>query len=156
MWLIARQSEFDNAHQSLGPLVHFLPLLLHHVPRGLWPHQVGVRRVAHSELFVFGLIARYVGVHDYRRGVESVHARLVSHDRVCPWIDANTYFSAVSYPRCTNSSALDPDSDCGSIGWSFTLFIAWNLLSMVRFRNGVHIQILIFQNAVHLREHVHW
>ncbi|KII90373.1 hypothetical protein PLICRDRAFT_173801 [Plicaturopsis crispa FD-325 SS-3] len=42
---------------------------------------------------------------------------------------------ALVYPRCTNSSAIDPDSDCGSIGWAFTLFIAWNLLSMYIFVN---------------------
>jgi hypothetical protein len=40
--------------------------------------------------------------------------------------------SALSYPRCTNSSPKDLDSDCGSESWAFTLFIAWNLLSMVR------------------------
>ncbi|THH14934.1 hypothetical protein EW146_g5467 [Bondarzewia mesenterica] len=42
---------------------------------------------------------------------------------------------ALVYPRCTNSSATDPDSDCGSVGWAFTLFIAWNLLSMYIFVN---------------------
>ncbi|KAI0698022.1 Ion transport protein-domain-containing protein [Cytidiella melzeri] len=42
---------------------------------------------------------------------------------------------AIEYPRCTNS--VDPlfESDCGSVGWSFTLFIAWNLLSMYIFAN---------------------
>ncbi|KAI0050088.1 hypothetical protein FA95DRAFT_1487881 [Auriscalpium vulgare] len=42
---------------------------------------------------------------------------------------------AISYPRCTNSTPADPDSDCGSEGWAFTLFIAWNLLSMYIFVN---------------------
>lgn len=42
---------------------------------------------------------------------------------------------AIVYPQCTNSSAEDPDSDCGSVGWAFTLFIAWNLLSMYIFVN---------------------
>ncbi|KAJ7893299.1 hypothetical protein B0H14DRAFT_3427384 [Mycena olivaceomarginata] len=39
-------------------------------------------------------------------------------------------FGAIDYPRCIN---VDPEenSDCGSAGWAFTLFIAWNLLSMV-------------------------
>ncbi|KAG8883427.1 calcium channel protein [Tulasnella sp. 332] len=41
----------------------------------------------------------------------------------------------VSYPRCTNSSPSDGDSDCGSQGWAYTLFIAWNLLSMYIFVN---------------------
>ncbi|KLO12110.1 hypothetical protein SCHPADRAFT_875932 [Schizopora paradoxa] len=39
------------------------------------------------------------------------------------------------YPRCTPSSVFDPDSDCGSSGWAYTLFIAWNLLSMYIFVN---------------------
>lgn len=39
--------------------------------------------------------------------------------------------SAIVYPRCTNTSSSESESDCGSIGWAFTLFIAWNLLSMV-------------------------
>lgn len=39
--------------------------------------------------------------------------------------------STVAYPRCTNSSPEDPDSDCGSPGWAYFLFIAWNVLSMV-------------------------
>ncbi|KAJ3558247.1 hypothetical protein NM688_g1042 [Phlebia brevispora] len=42
---------------------------------------------------------------------------------------------ALEYPRCTNSSGANTDSDCGSEGWSFTLFIAWNLLSMYIFAN---------------------
>ncbi|EEB93583.1 hypothetical protein MPER_07733, partial [Moniliophthora perniciosa FA553] len=42
---------------------------------------------------------------------------------------------AVVYPRCTNASESDSESDCGSIGWSFTLFIMWNLLNMYIFVN---------------------
>ncbi|KAG9050174.1 calcium channel protein [Tulasnella sp. UAMH 9824] len=41
----------------------------------------------------------------------------------------------VSYPACTNSGENDPDSDCGSTGWAYSLFIAWNLLSMYIFVN---------------------
>nr|GAT59750.1 predicted protein [Mycena chlorophos] len=40
----------------------------------------------------------------------------------------------LEYPRCTNSSIAE-DSDCGSPGWAFALFIAWNLLSMYIFVN---------------------
>ncbi|KAG8827931.1 calcium channel protein [Serendipita sp. 401] len=42
---------------------------------------------------------------------------------------------AISYPRCTNSSSSLAESDCGSRGWSFTLFIAWNVVSMYIFVN---------------------
>ncbi|EIW52938.1 uncharacterized protein TRAVEDRAFT_155754 [Trametes versicolor FP-101664 SS1] len=40
---------------------------------------------------------------------------------------------ALDYPRCTVN--LNGETDCGSIYWSFTLFIAWNLLSMYIFAN---------------------
>ncbi|KAJ7661709.1 Ion transport protein-domain-containing protein [Mycena rosella] len=40
----------------------------------------------------------------------------------------------VVYPRCTNADS-EENSDCGSAGWAFTLFIAWNLLSMYIFVN---------------------
>jgi hypothetical protein len=43
---------------------------------------------------------------------------------------ADNISSAISYPRCSNPSS-QTDSDCGSEGWAFALFIAWNLLSMV-------------------------
>ncbi|CAA7264458.1 unnamed protein product [Cyclocybe aegerita] len=41
----------------------------------------------------------------------------------------------LTYPRCTNSSPTEVDSDCGSTAWAFALFIAWNLLSMYIFVN---------------------
>ncbi|KAJ7019630.1 Ion transport protein-domain-containing protein [Mycena alexandri] len=41
---------------------------------------------------------------------------------------------AIVYPRCTNSDTAE-NSDCGSEGWAFSLFIAWNLLSMYIFVN---------------------
>lgn len=35
----------------------------------------------------------------------------------------------IEFPRCTeNKNYLL--SDCGSVGWAYTLFIAWNILSM--------------------------
>ncbi|KAH9024879.1 Ion transport protein-domain-containing protein, partial [Lactarius pseudohatsudake] len=40
-----------------------------------------------------------------------------------------------TYPRCTDSSSAEQDSDCGSVGWAYTLFIAWNILSMYIFVN---------------------
>ncbi|KAF9005006.1 Ion transport protein-domain-containing protein [Cyathus striatus] len=41
----------------------------------------------------------------------------------------------LTYPRCTNSPTDEAGSDCGSTGWAFSLFIAWNLLSMYIFVN---------------------
>lgn len=41
------------------------------------------------------------------------------------------HYSATQYPHCTESSAHHSDTDCGSTAWAFSLFIAWNILSMV-------------------------
>ncbi|KAF9039224.1 high-affinity cell membrane calcium channel [Panaeolus papilionaceus] len=41
----------------------------------------------------------------------------------------------LTYPRCTSSPFDEAESDCGSTEWAFTLFIAWNLLSMYIFVN---------------------
>ncbi|KAL0565893.1 calcium channel protein [Marasmius crinis-equi] len=41
----------------------------------------------------------------------------------------------LEYPRCTNSSESEQESDCGSTSWAFVLFIAWNIMSMYIFVN---------------------
>lgn len=53
-----------------------------------------------------------------------------SNDGTVPALIDN-FSSTLVYPRCTPSSVFEKDSDCGSAGWAFALFIAWNLLSMV-------------------------
>lgn len=40
--------------------------------------------------------------------------------------------STLAYPRCTQVSDGVYQTDCGSTAWAFSMFIAWNLLSMVR------------------------
>lgn len=37
---------------------------------------------------------------------------------------------ATVYPRCTYTTGDIAETDCGSTAWAFSLFIAWNLLSM--------------------------
>ncbi|KAI6152729.1 Ion transport protein-domain-containing protein [Pisolithus thermaeus] len=37
---------------------------------------------------------------------------------------------ATVYPRCTYTAGIITETDCGSTAWAFSLFIAWNLLSM--------------------------
>ncbi|KAF8452208.1 Ion transport protein-domain-containing protein [Boletus edulis BED1] len=41
----------------------------------------------------------------------------------------------LAYPRCTQVSYGVYQTDCGSTAWAFSLFIAWNLLSMFIFVN---------------------
>ncbi|KAH7908813.1 Ion transport protein-domain-containing protein [Hygrophoropsis aurantiaca] len=42
---------------------------------------------------------------------------------------------ALTYPRCTRVASKVHQTDCGSVAWAFSLFIAWNLLSMYIFLN---------------------
>jgi hypothetical protein len=49
-----------------------------------------------------------------------------------PFFRSDGTLSTIKYPRCTISSLDEHESDCGSVGWAYTLFIAWNILSMVR------------------------
>ncbi|KAG1748101.1 Ion transport protein-domain-containing protein [Suillus lakei] len=49
----------------------------------------------------------------------------------------------LAYPRCTIKTLGLVETDCGSTPWAFSLFIAWNLLSMYIFLNmftGVVVQ----------------
>jgi hypothetical protein len=49
----------------------------------------------------------------------------------------------LAYPRCTIEAGSLVETDCGSTAWAFSLFIAWNLLSMYIFWNmftGVMVQ----------------
>jgi len=48
---------------------------------------------------------------------------------------ADVCSSTVEYPACTEASADNRVSDCGSVAWSYTLFISWNILSMFIFVN---------------------
>lgn len=90
-------------------------------------------------------------------GVESVHARLVGRSPLfCSVKDSFYVFSTVSYPACTNSGEDDPDSDCGSTGWAYSLFIAWNLLSMVGFVAERFNARFLTSRVVHIRQHVYW
>lgn len=67
--------------------------------------------------------------------------------------------STLAYPRCTRVSNGVYQTDCGSTAWAFSMFIAWNLLSMVR---AMHDRTpsprtidRIFFCLVHLCQHVH-
>ena len=67
--------------------------------------------------------------------------------------------SALEYPRCTQVSHGVYQTDCGSTAWAFSVFIAWNLLSMVRACMVAPLSRmadLFLLLLVHLRQHVHW
>ncbi|KAJ3843127.1 Ion transport protein-domain-containing protein [Lentinula raphanica] len=85
---------------------------------------------------VFGL-TKWQSGEDRDRNYSSISSALVMLAFMSTGEGWNQYMHdyALVYPRCSNSSAQDDDSDCGSFGWAFTLFIAWNLLSMYIFVN---------------------
>ncbi|KAJ4481205.1 Ion transport protein-domain-containing protein [Lentinula aciculospora] len=85
---------------------------------------------------VFGL-TKWQSGEDRDRNYSSISSALVMLAFMSTGEGWNQYMHdyALVYPRCSNSSAQDVDSDCGSFGWAFTLFIAWNLLSMYIFVN---------------------
>ncbi|KAJ3714680.1 Ion transport protein-domain-containing protein [Lentinula raphanica] len=85
---------------------------------------------------VFGL-TKWQSGEDRDRNYSSISSALVMLAFMSTGEGWNQYMHdyALVYPRCSNSSVQDDDSDCGSFGWAFTLFIAWNLLSMYIFVN---------------------
>ncbi|KZT30145.1 hypothetical protein NEOLEDRAFT_1238275 [Neolentinus lepideus HHB14362 ss-1] len=87
-------------------------------------------------LEIFGLTKWYSG-EDWNRNYVTMGSALVMLAFMSTGEGWNQYMHdyAIVYPQCTNAAAKDEDSDCGSVGWAFTLFIAWNVLSMYIFVN---------------------
>ncbi|KAG8959952.1 calcium channel protein [Tulasnella sp. 419] len=85
---------------------------------------------------VFGL-TRWGSAENHNQNYNSITNALVMLVFMSVGEGWNQYMHdyARTYPMCTNSSLADVDSDCGSTGWAFFLFISWNLLSMYIFLN---------------------
>ncbi|KAF8509855.1 Ion transport protein-domain-containing protein [Hysterangium stoloniferum] len=85
---------------------------------------------------VFGL-TRWESAETHNQNYTSLGRALVMLAFMSTGEGWNQYMHdfTVTYPRCTTSSAKDADSDCGSPGWAYFLFIAWNILSMYIFVN---------------------
>ena len=85
-----------------------------------------------------------------------MHDLCVFPHRLSPFIFVGSWpfvFSDLTYPRCTKGS----ETDCGSTGWAFSLFIAWNLLSMVRAFRPYATYLsdgVVF--SVYFCQHVYW
>jgi hypothetical protein len=71
---VCGQGESVDADQPLGPVVHLLPVLRDHAPRGLRPDKVGHGGDALGELLLARLVDRHARLHDHGRGLEPVHA----------------------------------------------------------------------------------
>ncbi|KAF8585271.1 hypothetical protein K439DRAFT_1632798 [Ramaria rubella] len=85
---------------------------------------------------VFGL-TRWESAETHNQNYSSLGKALVMLAFMSTGEGWNQYMHdfTVEYPRCTNSTPTDPDSDCGSVSWAYFLFIAWNILSMYIFVN---------------------
>ncbi len=73
--------------------------------------------------------------HTERAGVSiCTTCKSIRHQSVERMLNIIVYCSALDYPRCTINSNRETDS--GRICWSLSVFIAWNLLSMVSHFHG--------------------
>ncbi|KAF8752940.1 Ion transport protein [Rhizoctonia solani] len=85
---------------------------------------------------VFGL-TRWGGAETHNQNYSSLGNALLMLAFMSTGEGWNEYMHdyTVEYPRCQNSSPIEPDSDCGSAAWAYFLFISWNILSMYIFVN---------------------
>ncbi|KAK7047557.1 calcium channel protein [Paramarasmius palmivorus] len=124
--LVQRSNSLNKLFKTaIASLPTILSLLL------LWLILFGFFAILKVE--VFGL-TKWGGAENHNQNYAAVSNALVMLSFMSTGEGWNE-FIAVVYPRCTNTSGTDSESDCGSIGWSFTLFIAWNILSMYIFVN---------------------
>jgi len=88
------------------------------------------------DLEVFGL-TRWESAETHQQNFSSLGRSLVMLAFMSTGEGWNQYMHdyALTYPRCTNSTPEVPASDCGSTGWAYGLFIAWNVVSMYIFAN---------------------
>ncbi|ESK91833.1 calcium channel subunit cch1 [Moniliophthora roreri MCA 2997] len=127
--LVQRSNSLNKLFKTaIASLPTILSLLL------LWLILFGFFAILKVE--VFGL-TKWGGAENHNQNYASVSSALVMLSFMSTGEGWNQFMHdyAVVYPRCTNASELDSESDCGSIGWSFTLFIMWNILSMYIFVN---------------------
>ncbi|KAI9570096.1 Ion transport protein-domain-containing protein [Boletus coccyginus] len=102
---------------------------------------------------VFGLTKWYSGENAYQnyQTMGSAFLMLVFMSTGEGW-NQFMHDYALAYPRCTHVSYGVYQTDCGSTAWAFSMFIAWNLLSMYIFVNmftGVIVQSFsyVFQST---------
>ncbi|KAL0066269.1 calcium channel protein [Marasmius tenuissimus] len=127
--LVQRTNSLNRLFKTaMASLPSILSLLL------LWLIFFGFFAILKVE--VFGL-TKWGGGENVNQNYSSISAALVMLSFMSTGEGWNEYMHdyALEYPRCTNSSDLEPESDCGSTSWSFILFIAWNILSMYIFVN---------------------
>ncbi|KAF9265047.1 hypothetical protein L218DRAFT_899321 [Marasmius fiardii PR-910] len=127
--LVQRTNSLNRLFKTaIASLPSILSLLL------LWLIFFGFFAILKVE--VFGL-TKWGSGENVNQNYSSISAALVMLSFMSTGEGWNQYMHdyALEYPRCTNSTEAESESDCGSIAWAFTLFIAWNILSMYIFVN---------------------
>lgn len=146
------QCEFTCYLEFTWALACVVLFFCNFVCRGLWFNEVGRSRDPDYQLLFSGRCSGDVGFPEYgvrdtilffplnvslsnfflscREGWNQyMHDLCVFLQRFSPFTFISSCFfsSDLIYPRCTKGV----ETDCGSTAWAFSLFIAWNLLSMV-------------------------
>ncbi|KAH9979222.1 Ion transport protein-domain-containing protein [Lactifluus volemus] len=95
--------------------------------------QVGPADEQLNKLFKTAVMTKWGSAENHNQNYSTMGKALVMLSFMTTGEGWNQYM----HDLCTNSipNDLDSDSDCGSTGWAYTLFIAWNILSMYIFAN---------------------
>ncbi|KAF8321114.1 hypothetical protein DL93DRAFT_1599778 [Clavulina sp. PMI_390] len=121
--------KFNNLNQLFKTAVASLPVIVKLF--SLWIVMFLLFAIADME--VFGL-TRWNSSETYNQNFRSLDKALVMLAFMSTGEGWNGYMHdyATSYPYCTSTPT---GTDCGSIGWAYGLFIAWNVVSMYIFLN---------------------
>ncbi|KAG1745083.1 Ion transport protein-domain-containing protein [Suillus paluster] len=130
----------NNLNQLFKTVIASLPVILNLL--GLWFILFIFFAIMYME--VFGL-TKWYSAETHTQNYQTMGSALVMLAFMSTGEGWNQYMHdfTLAYPRCTITSNRLVETDCGSTPWAFSLFIAWNLLSMYIFLNmftGVVVQ----------------
>ncbi|KAG2155280.1 Ion transport protein-domain-containing protein [Suillus bovinus] len=130
----------NSLNQLFKTVMASLPVILNLL--GLWFILFIFFAIMYME--VFGL-TKWYSAETHTQNYQTMGSALVMLAFMSTGEGWNQYMHdfALAYPRCTIQTSGLVETDCGSTPWAFSLFIAWNLLSMYIFVNmftGVVVQ----------------
>ncbi|KAG8215839.1 Ion transport protein-domain-containing protein [Butyriboletus roseoflavus] len=139
----------DSLNQLFKTGTASLPVILNLL--ALWLTFILFFAIMYME--VFGLTKWYSGENSYQnyQTMGSAFLMLMFMSTGEGW-NQFMHDYTIAYPRCTQVPYGIYQTDCGSTAWAFSMFIAWNLLSMYIFVNmftGVIVESFsyVFQSS---------
>ncbi|KAG1824615.1 Ion transport protein-domain-containing protein [Suillus subaureus] len=139
----------NSLNQLFKTVMASLPVILNLL--GLWFILFIFFAIMYME--VFGL-TKWYSAETHTQNYQTMGSALVMLAFMSTGEGWNQYMHdyTLAYPRCTIKADGLVETDCGSTSWAFSLFIAWNLLSMYIFLNmftGVMVQSFsyVFQST---------